>query len=142
LPLSDLGLWSRHGGAARIETMIDYHLDTATSILTLRPESALEKNDFIEVAQALDPQIDQHGDLAGLIIAAPHFPGWDSFGALVNHLRFIRDHHQHVKKIAMVTDSPLGNVAEHITGHFISAEVKHFPAGEGEAARTWILADS
>ena len=35
--------------------MIDYHLDTATSILTLRPESALEKNDFIEVAQALDP---------------------------------------------------------------------------------------
>jgi len=122
--------------------MIVYHLDPATSILTLRPESALEKNDFIEVAQALDPQIDQHGDLAGLIIAAPHFPGWDSFGALVNHLRFIRDHHQHVKKIAMVTDSPLGNVAEHITSHFISAEVKHFPAGEGEAARSWILADS
>jgi len=26
--------------------MIDYHLDTATSILTLRPESALQKNDF------------------------------------------------------------------------------------------------
>jgi len=122
--------------------MIVYHLDPATSILTLRPESALEKNDFIEVAQALDPQIDQHGDLAGLIIAAPYFPGWDSFGALVNHLRFIRDHHQHVKKIAMVTDSPLGNVAEHITSHFISAEVKHFPAGEGEAARSWILADS
>jgi hypothetical protein len=122
--------------------MIDYHLDTATSILTLRPESALQGNDFIEVAQALDPQIAQHGDLAGLIIAAPHFPGWDSFGALVNHLRFVRDHHQHVKKIAMVTDSPLGNVAEHITSHFISAEVKHFPAGEGEAARAWILADS
>ena len=43
--------------------MIDYKLDLATSILTLRPESALEKNDFIEVAQALDPQIEQHGDL-------------------------------------------------------------------------------
>jgi len=122
--------------------MIDYHLDTATSILTLRPESALEKNDFLEVAQALDPQIAAHGDLAGLIIAAPHFPGWDSFGALVNHLRFIRDHHRHVKKIAMVTDSALGDVAQHLTSHFISAEVKHFPAGEGEAARAWILADS
>jgi hypothetical protein len=56
-------------------------------------------------------------------------------------MRFIRDHHRHVKKIAMVTDSPLGDVAEHITAHFIAAEVKHFPAGEAEQARAWILAD-
>ena len=125
-----------------METMIEYHLDTATSVLTLRPESALQKNDFVTVAQALDPQLEQHGDLAGLIIDAPHFPGWSSFGALVNHLRFIRDHHRHVKKIAMVTDSPLGDVAEHITAHFIAAEVKHFPAGEAEQARGWILAGS
>jgi hypothetical protein len=61
---------------------------------------------------------------------------------LVNHLRFVRDHHQHVKKIAVVTDSLVGNVAEHITSHFISAEVKHFPAGEGEQARARILAHS
>ena len=122
--------------------MIDYHLDLDTSILTLRPESALTKNDFAEVAAALDPQIEQHGDLAGLILAAPSFPGWDSFGALVTHLRFIRDHHKHVKKIAVVTDSPLGDVAEHLASHFVSAKIRHFPAGEGEEARSWILSDS
>jgi len=59
--------------------MIDYHLDPATAILTVRPESALEKSDFAAMAKAIDPQIDQHGDLAGLIIDAPRFPGWDSF---------------------------------------------------------------
>ncbi len=118
--------------------MIEHHLDPATSILLVKPESALDKNDFTELAKAVDPQIDAHGDLAGLIIEAPHFPGWDSFGALVTHMRFVRDHHKHVKKIAVVTDSHLGDVAEHLTSHFVSAQIKHFPAGEVQQARDWI----
>ena len=122
--------------------MIDYNLDPATAILTLRPESTLTKNDFADVAAALDPEIEKHGDLAGLILAAPSFPGWDSFGTLVTHLRFIRDHQKHVKKIAVVTDSPLGDLAEHLVSHFVSAKIRHFPAGEGEEARSWILSGS
>jgi len=118
--------------------MIDYHLDPATKVLTIRPESALEKSDFAEIAKAVDPQIEKHGDLKGLIVEAPRFPGWDSFGALVNHLRFVRDHHKHVEKIAVVTDSHLGDVAEHLAAHFISADIRHFPAGEADDARAWI----
>ena len=118
--------------------MIDYHLDPATAVLTLRPDSALQKSDFAELAKAVDPQIEEHGDLAGLIVEAPRFPGWDSFGALVTHLRFVRDHHKHVKKVAIVTDSHLGDVAEHLAAHFISADIRHFPAGEAEEARGWI----
>ncbi len=38
----------------------------------------------------------------------------------------------------MVTDSHLGDVAEHLTSHFVSAEIRHFPAGETEQAREWI----
>ena len=54
--------------------MIEHHLDPATSILLVKPQSALDKNDFVEMAKAVDPQIEAHGDLAGLIIEAPHFP--------------------------------------------------------------------
>lgn len=118
--------------------MIDYTLNPATGVLTLRPESALQKSDFAELGKAVDPQIAEHGDLNGLIIEAPHFPGWDSFGALVTHLRFVRDHHKHVRKIAVVTDSPLGDVAEHLTSHFVAAEIKHFPAGDIDEAKAWI----
>lgn len=118
--------------------MIDYTLDPTTAVLTVRPQSALDKNDFIALAADVDPQIEQHGDLAGLIIEAPKFPGWDSFGALVSHLRFVRDHHRHVKKIAVVTDSHLGDAAEHIASHFVAAEIKHFPAGEVAEATAWI----
>ncbi|MEY8016233.1 STAS/SEC14 domain-containing protein [Mycobacterium servetii] len=118
--------------------MIEYDLDTEHSILEVRPKSALDKADFVELANAVDPQIEAHGDLAGLIISASSFPGWDSFGSMVTHFRFVRDHHKHVKKIAVVTDSPLGDVAEHLTSHFVSAEIRHFPGGQVEQARQWI----
>jgi hypothetical protein len=118
--------------------MIDFDFDQATRILWLTPESALDKVDFAKLANAVDPEIQSGGDLAGIIIDAPHFPGWDGFGALVTHLRFVRDHHQHVKKIAVVTDSHLGDFAERLASHFVSAQVRHFPGGQTAQARAWI----
>jgi hypothetical protein len=122
--------------------MIEYDLDTEHSIVEVRPKSALDKEDFVELAKAVDPQIEANGDLAGVILNVSSFPGWDSFGSMVTHFRFVRDHQKHVKKIAVVTDSHLGDVAEHLTSHFVSAEVRHFPAGQVEQARQWILGGS
>lgn len=119
--------------------MIEYNLDTAHSILLVHPTSALDKNDFNEMAKAVDPQIAATGDLAGLIINAPAFPGWDSFGTMVTHFRFVQDHHKRVKKVALVTDSHIGDVAERLASHFVSAKVRHFPGEQLEQARQWII---
>jgi hypothetical protein len=119
--------------------MIEHDLDREHNILLVRPQSALDKNDFVDLAKAVDPQIESNGDLAGLIISAPSFPGWDSFAALVTHFRFVRDHQKHIKKVAVVTDSYLADVAEHLGSHFVSAEIRHFPAGQVEQARQWII---
>jgi hypothetical protein len=119
--------------------MIEYDLDTAHSILLVRPKSKLDKNDFVELARAVDSQIEATGDLGGLIINAAAFPGWDSFGAMVTHFRFVRDHQKHVKKVAVVTDSHVGDVAEHLASHFVSATIRHFPAEQIEQARQWII---
>ncbi len=118
--------------------MIEYDLDTAHSVLLVRPKSALDATDFVELAKVVDPHIEATGGLAGLIINAPAFPGWDSFGAMVNHFRFVRDHHKHVKKVAVVTDSHLADVAEHLASHFVSAEIRHFPGDQLDQAREWI----
>jgi hypothetical protein len=119
--------------------VIEHTFDAAHSILYVRPESALEKSDFAQLAKTVDPYIEKIGNLAGIIIEAPKFPGWDSLGAMVAHFRFVRDHHKHIKKVGLVTASPLGNVAEHLAAHFVSAEIRHFPAGELEAAKQWII---
>jgi hypothetical protein len=122
--------------------MIEHHLDTTNAILHVWPKSSLEQADFEQLARDVDPFISEVGDLAGLIVETPAFPGWSSFGALVAHLRFVRDHHKHIKRIALVTDSHAGDVAEHVGSHFIAAEVKHFPATALEAAEDWILETS
>jgi hypothetical protein len=119
--------------------MIDHTLDAAHSILYLRPKSALEKDDFAQLAKTVDPHIEKTGDLAGLIIEAAKFPGWENLGAMAAHFRFVRDHHKRIRKIGLVTDSAMGNVAERLASHFVSAQIRHFPAGELEAAKQWIM---
>jgi hypothetical protein len=126
--------WERH--------VIEHTLDTAQSILYVRPKSALAEGDFVTLARAVDPHIEATGGLRGLIIETPGFPGWESLGAMVAHFRFVRDHHRHIRKVAVVTDSAMGNVAERLASHFVSAEIKHFPSGELEAAKQWILSGS
>jgi hypothetical protein len=119
--------------------MIEHKLDSENSILYLWPKSALEQRDFVQLAKTADPYIERAGGLAGFIIEAHTFPGWESLGAMAAHFRFVKDHHKHIKKVALVTDSPMGNVAEHLASHFVSAEIKHFPSGEIEAARQWVM---
>jgi hypothetical protein len=119
--------------------MIECSLDAGKSIVYVRPKSALEEDDFVKLARVVDPHIEATGGLAGLIIELAAFPGWESLGAMAAHFRFVRDHHRRVRKVAVVTDSTLGNVAEHLASHFVAAEIKRFPAGETEAARQWIV---
>jgi hypothetical protein len=119
--------------------MIEHTLDTEHSILYLRPKSALGQDDFAQLAKTVDPYIAKTGDLSGLIIEAAAFPGWESLGAMAAHFRFVRDHHKRIKKIGLVTDSALGNVAEHLAAHFVSAEIRHFSAKEHEAAKQWVM---
>jgi hypothetical protein len=119
--------------------MIEASLDEANAILHLQPRSSLEKADFQDIVRKVDPFIAAHGRLAGLIIETPAFPGWDSAGAMVAHLRFVKDHHRHIRKVALVTDSSLGSVAADIAAHFVAAEIKSFPASGFQDARQWIL---
>lgn len=119
--------------------MVEYELDTANSILYVRPKSALAADDFARIASTVDPHIEATGGLAGIVIETPSFPGWEGIGAMVAHFRFVRDHHRRVRKVAVVTDSALGSLAEHLASHFVSAEIKRFPAGDAAAATQWIL---
>ena len=119
--------------------MIEHTLDKAHSILYVRPTSSLQQGDFAALAGTIDPYITETGDLAGLVIEVSSFPGWESLGAMAAHFRFVRDHHKRIRKIGVVTDSALGKVAEQLASHFVSAEIRRFPAGEREAATQWIL---
>ena len=119
--------------------MIECNLDKTHAILHVKPDAAFEQSDFQKMAEEVDPFLEAHGELRGLLIEVPKFPGWENFEAMVAHFRFVRDHHKRIEKVAIVTDSVMGDFAQHVGSHFVAAEIKHFPAGEVEAARAWIL---
>ena len=79
--------------------MIEHTLDKTHSILYVRPKSKLEQGDFVQLAETVDPYIEERGHLAGVIVEATAFPGWESLGAMASHFRFVRDHHKHIKRI-------------------------------------------
>ena len=118
--------------------MLDHELQKDDGLLVIRPRGALEAADFIALAAVVDPYVEAHGNLRGLMIEAPSFPGWDSFGALVSHLRFVRDHHRVIRKIAAVSDSALLSIAPQLAKHFVSAEIRHFNASERSTAVAWL----
>ena len=77
--------------------------------------------------------------LKGLIISTKIFPGWESFGSLIKHFKFVKEHHKKVRLVALVTDSVLGEFGEKVADHFVSAEIKHFAFDELTNAQSWIL---
>ncbi len=118
--------------------MIRHELLSEDGILIVTPIEALKESDFEDLTKEVDPFIEKQGSLTGLVIEAESFPGWDSFGALISHIRFVREHHQRIKKVAAVTDSGFLSILPIVAQHFVDAEVKHFAFSEKEAAMKWI----
>jgi hypothetical protein len=118
--------------------MVNYELLRPDGILMIRPVASLEAADFQQIAQEVDPYIEANGKLHGLLIDAESFPGWKDFAALIAHLKFVRDHHRKIERVAAVSDSSFLSIAPKITGHFVQAEVRHFAHSQKAEALNWL----
>lgn len=108
------------------------------TILVISPQGPLESGDFDELAKQVDERIQEKGELAGLLIHAESFPGWEDFDALVSHMRFVRHHHQKIKKVVVATDGAFVALLPRVADHFVHAEIKHFGYDEKQAALDWL----
>jgi hypothetical protein len=120
--------------------MIKFELLRDRSLLLITPHGPLEKEDFEQLAKEIDPFIAANGKLVGVMIHAKSFPGWESFGALVSHLKFVADHHRQIERVAAVTDSGFLKIVPRIASHFVRAQIKHFEFKEEDRALAWLEA--
>jgi hypothetical protein len=118
--------------------MIDAQLFREFGVVEVIPSGALTAVDFEQLAALVDPFIEANGDLRGLMIVADRFPGWDSFAALVGHIRFVRDHQRRIRRVATVSDGLTLTAAPQLARHFVKAEVRHFPFAERDPAMEWL----
>ena len=115
-----------------------FELLTEKGVLVLEPQGELEAGDFERLSAEVDPYIEEVGGLRGLMIVAEHFPGWDDFAALTSHIRFVRDHHKQIRKIAFVSDDRLLSLLPRIGAQFLAAEARAFPMAERDVALLWV----
>lgn len=119
--------------------MLSTRVDDDRGIAYMEPDGPLSEIDFEQAARVVNPYIEQHGTLAGVIIHTQWFPGWESFAAMCSHLRFVKAHHRQIGRVALVTDSRLGRLVEPIADHFVAAEIEVFSYDEMGTAADWIL---
>jgi hypothetical protein len=118
--------------------MLNYDLQQDTEILVLKPAGPLEAADFTSLASRVDAHLGRDGTLRGVLIHAQSFPGWEDFGALLAHLKFIREHHHRIGKVAVVADGAFATIMPRLASHFLHAEVRHFDLAREEAAWNWL----
>ena len=121
--------------------MLNYELNRTEGILILKPMGPLESTDFEKLAREVDPYIIENGALNGLMIYIKSFPGWDNFAAFLSHMKFVKNHHQKIKKIAAVTGSGFLSIMPQVANHFMQAEVRHFDYDNKDAALNWLKSD-
>lgn len=107
-------------------------------VLIMEPHGELEVGDFERVSAEVDPYLDRAGSLRGVMIVAEHFPGWDDFGALTTHIRFVREHHKKIRRVALVSADRLVSAIPRIASRFVDAEVRAFPFDARDEALLWV----
>ena len=121
--------------------MIKHEFRKNDGILIIEPQTSLQASDFDTLSDIVDPYIQENGTLNGLVIHTESFPGWHDFGAMLAHIKFVKDHHAHISKVAAVADEGIIAILPAIADHFVKADVKHFGSDDLENAIEWIKQD-
>lgn len=118
--------------------MIQHQLLSDERILIVSPMDKLTAEDFASLAASVDPFIEEHGGLRGLLIDAESFPGWVDFACFTSHMRFVKDHHKAIARVALASDASIPTFLPKLVDHFAAAEIKQFPYAQRDAALAWL----
>lgn len=119
---------------------VSHRLVPESELIVIEVKEPLRAQDFDALALTADTWLETHGELHGLVVHARQFPGWENVGSLVRHVRFVRDHHRKVKRVALAADSKLATLAPRLAEHFVQAEVNSFGYDELDEAIAWAAA--
>lgn len=116
---------------------ITHRLVPDPGVLVVDATAPLRAQDFDALTASADAWIETNGELHGLVVHAREFPGWENLAGFLGHVRFIRDHHRNIGRVALAVDGKLAALAPRIAEHFVKAELKAFDYGALDEAIAW-----
>jgi hypothetical protein len=120
------------------ESSLDFQILQERGVVVVQPRGKLEAADFDRLEAEVDDWIDGHGDgLKGLVVHTREFPGWEDLGSALRHIRFVRDHHRQIPRVAFASDSRVAALAPMLAQHFVKAEIERFDWDSLDDAIHW-----
>ena len=116
---------------------VAHHLVPESGVLVVEVTAPLRAQDFDALAATADTWLETHDALPGVVIHARQFPGWENAASMLRHLRFVRDHHRAVRRVALAADGKQADLIAGLAEHFVHAEIKRFGYDDLDEAVAW-----
>jgi len=122
--------------------MININLNKDQGFAILSIQGPIELQDIQHLTREIDQYIEEQGSLAGLVIKVTKFPGWENLESFIQHVKFIKNHHQKIGKVAFMSESNLITRFPGLANHFVQAELRHFGDGKMDEAVEWVTSEN
>jgi hypothetical protein len=120
-----------------VQPAATHRLIARRGVIVVELHGPLREEDFEAIAATADKWIADHGYLAGIVVHARAFPGWQDFEGFRHHVRFLQDHHRDVRRVAVASESAVAKIAPRIAAPFVRAQLKTFAYDELDEAIAW-----
>lgn len=117
--------------------MIELSSENRGDVIRAQVVGEVAAADWDAAAPILDRAIQQHGRIK-LLLDAREFDGWQNLAAAMGHIDFVKAHHQHVDRVAVITARQWQHWLVALAKHFVSAQLKAFEPQHIEAAQNWL----
>ena len=97
----------------------------------------VKADDFRQIAPQIDSLIQQQGKIR-LLIDASNFSGWENIAAFERHIGFVKNHHQKVERISVITGHDWQHWVIGTIRLFVHPEVRAYDKGQESEALAWI----
>ena len=106
-------------------------------VLRIALPEKLKADDLRQFAPQIDLLIKQRGKIR-LLIDASRFGGWENIAAFETHIGFVKNHHQKVDRIAVITAHDWQRWVVGTIKVFVHPEVRAFGTESEHDALRWI----
>jgi hypothetical protein len=109
-------------------------------IIYAKISGVVSEADFKDtIGPAVEKILEQDNPPDCLFLDAEGFDGWEDLSSFISHMEFIRDHHQYIKKVAVVGIDKWREMVMHIVAMISGVEAKFFPIRQREEAKSWLI---
>jgi hypothetical protein len=115
--------------------LLDRSILENDGIVVLWPDTTPTDEDIDDARAQVDLYLENNASIHGVLIA-----GWEGFAGLIDHVRFVRDYHTKIERVALVTDTYFPPGADALAKHFLEATIKHFSYADYDKALKWLKA--